>query len=310
MNIRFLESFVWLARLKSFSAAGEKLSTTQSNISSRVAALERQLRVELHVRGAREFQLTTAGRRLFEYAERIVAMSNQMQRELRAAEAGHGVLRVGIIEMVTMSWLPQLVQSIRASDSVLEVDFVTETSGSLIASLRRDELDVAFVWGPANEPSMANDYICNYGMAWLGAPALRGDVTSMDVVDVARLPIIPLKRDASGHAVVREYFAAYGIDSTPRPDGGVMLSSYSLATAMQLIRSGLGVMAMAPLVMADDLAAGRVAVLPVKQGLPPIYLTACYRSIEVRPYVERIIDMARNAARDFARTVDPAHFWI
>jgi DNA-binding transcriptional LysR family regulator len=37
MNIRFLETFLWVARLRSFSAAAERLNTTQAAISSRIA---------------------------------------------------------------------------------------------------------------------------------------------------------------------------------------------------------------------------------------------------------------------------------
>jgi len=40
MNLRFIEAFVWVARLRSFTAAAEKLYTTQAAISARIATLE------------------------------------------------------------------------------------------------------------------------------------------------------------------------------------------------------------------------------------------------------------------------------
>ena len=97
MNIRFLETFVWLTRLKNFRAAAEKLNTTQPNISSRIGALEDQLRTRLYVHGAKYFQLTASGRRLLEYAEQIVEITNEMQRSLTGSEGDQAVLRVGII---------------------------------------------------------------------------------------------------------------------------------------------------------------------------------------------------------------------
>ncbi len=42
MNLRFLEAFVWVARLGSFKAAADKLHTTQAAISARIATLEDQ----------------------------------------------------------------------------------------------------------------------------------------------------------------------------------------------------------------------------------------------------------------------------
>lgn len=310
MNIRFLETFVWLTRLRSFRAAADKLNTTQPNISSRVGALEDLLRVKLYVRGAKEFQPTAAGRRLFEYAERIVELSDKLRQEIAVPEDENAIVRVGIIEMVTLSWLPEFVRAIRASDTLIEVDFVTETSASLVQSLRRDEIDLAFVWGPFDEPQVANDYVCSYAMQFLGSPRYAAGQKTLDVVDLARLPLVPSKKDASDSAVVREYFASHGMDLVPRPDDGIVLSSYSLATSQQLIRTGLAVMAMAPLLMADELRAQTVMAIPVAQPLPPIYLTACYRAQAPRPFISRLIAMARTAAHAFGARIDPAHFWI
>lgn len=311
MNVRFLETFIWLTRLKSFRATAEKLNTTQPNISARIAALEQQLRVDLYVRGAKEFQPTAAGRRLYDYAEQIVEISVRMQNELRVTdEDDNAVLRVGIIELVTLTWLPQLVEAIRASQVMIEVDFVTETTGSLIQSLRKDELDLAFVWGPANEPNIVSEHICSYAMAWLGSPALCKGMETMDVVDVARLPVISSKKEASDHAIVKEYFAAYGLDNVSRVEDRVKLSSYSLATSLQLIRTGLGVMAMAPLLMANELRDGSVVVLPVAQALPATYLTACYKPMSARPGVARLVREAKAAASQYAALVDPAHIWL
>ena len=103
MNIKFLETFIWLVRLKSFRATAEKLNTTQPNISSRISSLEDILRTTLYVRGSKEFQLTAAGRRIFDHAEQIVDLYLTIQREVASAGGEQAVLRVGIIEMVTLS---------------------------------------------------------------------------------------------------------------------------------------------------------------------------------------------------------------
>ena len=45
MNLRFVEAFVWVARLKSITRGAEKLCLTQSAVSNRIAALEEELGV-------------------------------------------------------------------------------------------------------------------------------------------------------------------------------------------------------------------------------------------------------------------------
>jgi DNA-binding transcriptional LysR family regulator len=53
LNLRFIETFVWVARLRSFTAAAEKLYTTQAAISARIATLEEDLGVKLFERETR-----------------------------------------------------------------------------------------------------------------------------------------------------------------------------------------------------------------------------------------------------------------
>ena len=63
MNLRFVEAFVWVARLQSITRAAEKLFLTQSAVSSRIASLEEELGVPLVDRRDRVFRLTNAGNR-------------------------------------------------------------------------------------------------------------------------------------------------------------------------------------------------------------------------------------------------------
>ena len=72
MNLRFLETFVWVARLKSFRLTAEKLFTTQASVSSRIAALEADLGVKLLLRDSRGVSLTPEGGKVLEYAERML----------------------------------------------------------------------------------------------------------------------------------------------------------------------------------------------------------------------------------------------
>ncbi|MEM1396018.1 MAG: LysR family transcriptional regulator [Pseudomonadota bacterium] len=310
MNIRFLESFIWLTRLKNFRETAEKLNTTQPNISSRIGSLEDQLRTQLYVRGAKEFELTGAGRRLVEYAEKIVDLFGEMQTAMAVEGSDQPVLRVGILELITMSWLRDFIDLIAAADANFEIDMVTDTSAVLIDMLRKDELDLAFSWGPAHEPNVANDYICTYAMAWLGQPKFLPHDGELDVVDLLKLPIIPQRPNSSPDLTVKEYFASFGLPNTPSSNARVTVSNFSIATASQLIRDGFGVMAMVPMMLSDAIADGGVVVLPVKQSLPPTHLTACYRSPGARLGVGVLVDLAKEAAAACAKKSNPSHFWI
>jgi DNA-binding transcriptional LysR family regulator len=53
LELRELEAFFWVATLRSFSRAADRLHTSQPTVSARVAALEAHLSVKLLERGGR-----------------------------------------------------------------------------------------------------------------------------------------------------------------------------------------------------------------------------------------------------------------
>jgi len=95
MNIRFLEAFVWVARLGSFKAAADKLDTTQAATSARIATLEDQFGVRLFERDKRHVALTNTGAELVKHAEEILAVLARMLDAVaeRASHRGTFVVR-------------------------------------------------------------------------------------------------------------------------------------------------------------------------------------------------------------------------
>eukprot|EP01034_Spumella_vulgaris_P043971 gene43971-54640_t len=79
MNLRFVEAFVWVVRLQSITRAAEKLFLTQSAVSSRIAALEEELGVQLILRNSRPLRLTEAGRMFYEQALQIINRLDQLK---------------------------------------------------------------------------------------------------------------------------------------------------------------------------------------------------------------------------------------
>lgn len=74
IELRNLETFVWIARLGSFRAAADRLNAAQSTLSARIDKLERQLGVPLFLRSGRRVTLSAKGRQLLDHAEQLLAL--------------------------------------------------------------------------------------------------------------------------------------------------------------------------------------------------------------------------------------------
>ena len=82
MNLRFVEAFHWAVALKSVTRAAEKLHLTQSALSSRIAALERELGTLLLDRRDKQFRLTVAGQRFHAFAQKLLEMQIRSEQRL------------------------------------------------------------------------------------------------------------------------------------------------------------------------------------------------------------------------------------
>ena len=107
MNLRRIETFYWAAKLGSFSAAADRLNATQSTVSVRIQDLEREFGFTLFDRGRRGARLTAKGREVMRYAEDMLRLSAEMRERLAGSETMPGVLRIGVVEMISVTWLPR-----------------------------------------------------------------------------------------------------------------------------------------------------------------------------------------------------------
>src|SRR6266478_3420588 len=74
MDFDQLTTFVFVAKLKSFSRAGQKVFRSQSAVSAQIRQLEQAYKARLLDRSAKSVELTPAGEVLFEYAEKLLRM--------------------------------------------------------------------------------------------------------------------------------------------------------------------------------------------------------------------------------------------
>src|ERR1700738_2688253 len=94
-DLKAIETFMWVVTLGRFRAAAQKLHTTQSAISQRIAQLEREVGVRLLQRDRRMVLPTPSGRQMMVYAEKLIGLRSEMLAVVGDRSAMRGVLRLG-----------------------------------------------------------------------------------------------------------------------------------------------------------------------------------------------------------------------
>lgn len=294
-EIRSLEIFYWVAQLKSFRGAAERLHTTQPAVSQRVAALEIELGLKLFDRAARSVSLTPKGRELLDYAERMLRLRADMMRAVAAPAAFSGLMRLGVSETIVHTWLGRFIEKVNASYPGVVLDIVVDVSPNLRDALVMHELDLAFLLGPVSQPGMTNYDLCRYPLAFV----VRSDMDlGPEPVPLSRLiekPIITFPKTTRPYIALRETLSRADL---PPPR---IFSNSSLSTIVKMTEDGIGISAIPPVVIQRELEAGELRLLKTEIALPDLAFTASLPvtpdSLIAEPIARLAIEIAEESTR-------------
>src|SRR5262249_12222516 len=131
------------------------LGLTQAAVSQRVQALEEALGVPLFARQGGRVLLTEAGRRLYPYAQRILAL----HREARQEVTGHKAPLVGDLSLAASSvpgehLLPDLLSRFRGRHPHVQVRATVADSRAVLDQVEHGQAHLGLVGGKTDNPHL------------------------------------------------------------------------------------------------------------------------------------------------------------
>jgi DNA-binding transcriptional LysR family regulator len=292
MNLRFIEAFVWVARLRSFRAASEKLHTTQTAISSRIASLESDFGVRLFERDKRTVTLTPSGEELLTYAEELLGISARMMEAVADRASYGGTISIGAVEGVVHTWLPELLRRVRDSFPQARVEIHSYMTANLHDELLKGNIDLAFTGDSLSNASVDNRRICEFEMRWVMSSKVwnSNPIAGREILE--RLPLLTFLRSSLVH---RDVVSKLGPHSTSRIN-----PISSIAAMVSLIKSGYGVATLPPACVIREIESGELVALDVEPALAPVSIIASVRNRSDSPFPEAVASLAVEAAASFA----------
>lgn len=143
MNLYQLQSFVTVISEGSMTGAADKLFLTQPAISQQIRNLEEDLGVDLLVRGVRQIKPTLQGEVLFDYAKRILQLSQQAEVAVKAMGAElTGQLRVGTLDSIGVQLMSPIVSRLLKHNPELNIKVEYGKGAELIQRFNSGELDL------------------------------------------------------------------------------------------------------------------------------------------------------------------------
>lgn len=198
MDLRQLQALVAIADHGGFSAAARALHTVQSNVSTHVARLERELGVTLVDRSTG--RLTDEGRAVVGRARRIHGELDALVADVASVNSEvTGTSRIGIIG-TTARWLTaRLLEAASTDHPRLGIVVVDATTTSLLPQLDAGELDLAVVALPVNDHDIETEALFDEDLVLITPP--DHPLGALGAVTISQLAEHPLLLCATGTAL-------------------------------------------------------------------------------------------------------------
>jgi DNA-binding transcriptional LysR family regulator len=286
MHIRQLETLLRIVELGSFAAAAEALSATQSTISARIRELERSLGVELFDRSQHRARLTPKGQELLNPAREIVALASGVRYRIGDSQSLTGVVRMGVVGVVAVMWLPKLMTALREKYPGVAVILDMGLTTSLIAKVRNGDLDLAMVTGPVQEVSLAS---CSLGydeFVWMASSSLRVPSSVLTPSELAHWPVLGLSAQSHHYPVIEQWFRDGNADYRP------VISCNNVRILGELTVAGLGVSLLPKGSYTGEIQAGKLRVLNTRPKIGPVEFVALHKRNTLNPLVTTVASLA------------------
>lgn len=184
MELSDLATFAAVARTGGITRAAGQLNTVQSNVTSRIRALEAEIGVPLFARHARGMTLTDAGRRLLPYADRLNSLTHEALAAARDDGVAKGPLAIGAMETAAAVRLPPLLATFHQRFPDVQLALRTGPTVALADAVISNTLDGAFVAGPIDHPELTSivafkeELVLLTSRRWKSLAALRAGTAS------------------------------------------------------------------------------------------------------------------------------------
>lgn len=292
IDLRTLEVFLWVARLRSFRQAAERLNATQPAISLRIAKLENMLGDRLLERDRRQVCVTPKGRELMAYAERLLHLHDEMIRAV-CGPALRGKVRLGVSESIVHTWLPTLLARVNAACPNLALEIDVNVSGWLRERLVTKDLDLAFLVGPVDHPNLNSHKLCSMPMAFMASDDMAFPDGPVELGDIVARPLITFGRNTRPHADLQELISRQGLRAT-------IHASASLEAMVRFALDGRAVAVIPPAIVAGRRDGAGLRCLPTAIALPSLEYYASWPDEYAHPAAQKVAEIAVDVASAMA----------
>ena len=266
MADRRLQVFHAVAKHLSFTKAAEALFMTQPAVTSQIRQLEEHFNTRLFDRAHGHISLTPAGVMALDYAERILALSAELNTRLKELSGQvAGPLLIGASTTIAEFLLPQILGEFKSRYPAIVPRLFVANSEVVQNRIAEHTLDLGFIEGDSHLPSLVTDVCCQDELQVVCAPlhalAKQKSATPKSLMEHA---YVSRELGSGTREVIDHYLQKAGL----APDSLQVVMEVGSPEALKgLVATGLGFAIMSRASVTKEIRLGQLVQLPLAPRL-------------------------------------------
>ncbi len=262
MDFKQLHTFRTIATLGSFNQAADMLDYAQSTVSEQIKILETDLGVRLFNRDGKYISLTSAGELLYQYAQKMINLEEEIRSEIKGCEEVYGSLSMRIPETISTYFLPSILKKFQYRFPRVELNVNSCSYYGLQEELRSGIINLAFlITRDFRELDLETFRLLEVPLIMVTYPAnpiaIKSNVTISNLKDE---PIYVTSSDCNYFRILEGFFIEEKIKLTR------LLRFNSIEAIKQNMINGIGVAVLPRIAVQDELSKGLLVELPFEKG--------------------------------------------
>lgn len=251
LDIDLLKTFAAIAESGSFTRAAAEVHKTQSAVSMQMKKLEERLGRPVFERNGRAVRLTPDGRRLLEYAQRMLRLNDEVLLSFTEPDIA-GEVTLGVPDDYADRLLPRVLSAFARTHPHVELIVHCHGSSLLTGLIQKGGLDLAIV--THGDCSPMGEVVRREPLHWVGGP------------DHATHLADPLPLAVGPQSCCWRQMASQALDEANRRHR-IAYTSSSAAALTSAVIAGLAVS-----VLPESAIRPEMRILSEKEGFPPLPL--------------------------------------
>ena len=285
MDTKNLTTFIYVAELRSFTKAADRLGFSQSTVSFQIKQLETELSCQLFERINHTVHLTEKGREVLEYAHQI----NRMTRELKDSmkeEASSGYIRLAMADSLCTSLLSRDFLHFRKLYPNISLKIIAAGTEEMFRLMNHNEADAILTLDNhiynTEYRILREEKVRTFFVA--GAGTRIASASSLSIEELLLQPFILTEKGMSYRRRLEERLAELSLEIQP------ILEIGSTELICSLTEQGAGISFLPEYVIKDRVKAGTLVCLPVSGLEIHVWKQLLYhRNKWVSPQMETVL---------------------